>query len=492
MNSRVLYKGVLLLLAVGLLGVAAHSQRKLNRVREQLGLIRLPVPENAPPVLAFTTVVLGGFRGLIANALWIRATDLQEEGKYFEMVQLADWITKLQPYFSTVWEHLAWNMAYNISIKFTDPAERWPWVLRGIELLRDQGLQYNPKERGIYYGLSMLFQHKMGGNLDDAQMYYKNIWAEEMTKVFPTGHPDFAELLAPKTEDARQRVRLLKEKFKMDPQRIREVENLYGPLEWRLPDAHAIYWAYSGLQNARKDDLMQLRRVIYQSMQLAFARGRLIVAGNFFELGPNLDIIPKVSASYEEMIREEPTRDDIPRAHRNFLKNAVYFLYTHNRLADATRWFAYLHEKYPNAFCAHAPNSPEHVNCPFLPASLSLDDYAVSRIQEDIGETSRDKTKANLEGLMRQAFLSLAVGEGDRAAGLQNLAEKIWFRYMLKIKGQEKRVGLPPFQQIREEVLNGLLDPEHGLNPELASRLRTALNLPAPAPTAAPEPNGPK
>ena len=97
--------------------------------------------ENAPPVLAFTTVALGGFRGLIANALWIRANDLQEEDKYFEMVQLADWITKLQPHFTTVWVHQAWNMAYNISIKFNDMNDRWLWVLRGIELLRDRGLR---------------------------------------------------------------------------------------------------------------------------------------------------------------------------------------------------------------------------------------------------------------------------------------------------------------------------------------------------------------
>ena len=33
---------------------------------------RLTALENAPPMLAFTTVALGGFRGLIANALWVR------------------------------------------------------------------------------------------------------------------------------------------------------------------------------------------------------------------------------------------------------------------------------------------------------------------------------------------------------------------------------------------------------------------------------------
>jgi hypothetical protein len=36
-------------------------------------------------------VALGGFRGLIVNALWIRASEMQDEDKFFEMAQLADW-----------------------------------------------------------------------------------------------------------------------------------------------------------------------------------------------------------------------------------------------------------------------------------------------------------------------------------------------------------------------------------------------------------------
>src|SRR6266508_4159424 len=135
MHSR-LYKPGLLLLAALLVVGSATCQRLMNRQRAGLGLTRVAPLENAPPMLAFTTVALGGFRGLIANALWIRANDLQDEGKYFEMVQLADWITKLEPTFAQVWLVQSWNMAYNISVKFTDFADRWRWVQRGIELLR--------------------------------------------------------------------------------------------------------------------------------------------------------------------------------------------------------------------------------------------------------------------------------------------------------------------------------------------------------------------
>ena len=107
----------------------------------------------------------------------------------------------------------------------------------------------------------------------------------------------------------------------MDPEFMKEVDERYGPLEWRLPEAHAIYWAALGLKKAaenptkiKADDLITLRRVIYQSMQLSFQRGRLVTNpfAKAFEFGPNLDIIPKVNFAYEQAAQEdEKNRDHI-------------------------------------------------------------------------------------------------------------------------------------------------------------------------------------
>src|SRR3982751_3255483 len=161
MSSR-LRKVLLVLLAAALLAGSSFVQKSLNLDRDRLGLTRVTPLENAPPMLAFTTVALGGFRGLISNLLWIRANDLQEEDKFFEMMQLADWITKLEPHFPQVWVFQAWNMAYNISVKFKDASDRWRWLQRGIELLRDEGLKYNPNDPLIHQQLSWFFQHKLG------------------------------------------------------------------------------------------------------------------------------------------------------------------------------------------------------------------------------------------------------------------------------------------------------------------------------------------
>ena len=219
MNAR--FKKILLLvLAAALLASGGFMQRLMNSDRQKLGLTRIDQPlDNMPPVLAFTTVALGGFRGLISNALWIRANELQENDKFFEMSQLADWITKLEPHFAQVWLVQAWNMAYNISVKFKENApgdytDRWRWVSRGIELLRDEGLKYNPDELIMYRELAWFFQHKMGANLDDGHMFYKQQWIIAMSPIFgSTNVVPVESLLHPADAAGRERTNLLIGKF---------------------------------------------------------------------------------------------------------------------------------------------------------------------------------------------------------------------------------------------------------------------------------------
>ena len=496
MNGR-LKKIILLGLSVVLLVGATVTQRVLNRDREALGLTRVAPLENAPPVLAFTTVALGGFRGLIANALWIRATELQEEDKYFEMAQLADWITKLEPHFVQVWTVQAWNMSYNISVKFKDFDDRWRWVQRGIALLRDEGLKYNPNETLLYRELAWQFQLKMGANLDDANMVYKQEWLKEMSAVFGKKDPNLDEFLKPTTEDAVQRLTLLTNKYKMDPVFMKQVDTQYGPLEWRLPEASAIYWAALGLEKAREnptkvkaDELIQLRRVIYQSMQLAFQRGKLTTDAftRTFDLGPNLDIVDKVSAAYEQAIIDEPgSRNNIEGAHRNLLGNAAYFLYANDRIPEALKWYRYLGAKYPNK-----PLLNNQLDS--FPSKLTLEEFALGRICEDVSETSRDRVKAVLEGHALTSYRQLVLGNQKQYAGLRGLSRMLRATYMKKINGGAnlERIGLPEVEKIEKEVLDRILDPERSPWPaEMRAALRAALGMPVEVAPAAGSTNAP-
>ncbi|MBR6460723.1 MAG: hypothetical protein IKS95_02715, partial [Verrucomicrobia bacterium] len=108
MSSK-LVKVVTVAIVIAALSTCHFLQKTINRERSEMGLTRLAVLDNAPPMLAFTTVALGGFRGLIVNVLWTRMTDLGDQDRYFETIQLADWITKLEPTFAAVWDWQAWN-----------------------------------------------------------------------------------------------------------------------------------------------------------------------------------------------------------------------------------------------------------------------------------------------------------------------------------------------------------------------------------------------
>ena len=187
-----------------------------------------------------------------------------------------------------------------------------------------------------------------------------------------------------------------------------------------MPEAHAIYWGEKGREEAQKnpdkvklDDVTTVRRLIYQSLLQSFHHGRIISdpLSKTESLGPNLDIVAHVNEAYTNFYAEEPDpgqKDGILKAHRNFLRDAVYFLYEADRMHEAQQWFNKLGQRYPdNPIIEHDATS--------MPGKLTLDDYAVAVIQIDIGETSQERVTAAIEGMLRQAYYNLAIGEDDRA-----------------------------------------------------------------------------
>ena len=438
-------------------------------------------------MLAFTTIALGGFRGLISNFLWIRANDLQQDDKFFEAAQLATWITDLEPHFTQVWLFQGWNMAYNISVKFKenapgDYADRWRWVENGITLLRDQGLKYNPDDVLIHRELAWFFQHKMGANLDDANMYYKEQWATNMMPFFGPEGTNYEDLISPRTPEQRTNALILRDRYKLDPAFIKTVDQKYGPLDWRLPEAHAIYWGAKGLDDAAKnpekvkqEDLITLRRIIYQSLQQAFKHGRILInpyTGQY-SLGPDVELVDRLNNTYVEASKADANnRDNIERAQRNFLRDAVYFLYEADYLSDAKKWFNYLGQHFPDKpIIDGRPDS--------LPKNVTLLDYVFATMQTDLGETSQERVTAAIQGLLTHAYVALAEDEDESYENYKNLAERFYKNYQAKTAGYNgtDRIPLRPYPDMNQEVIRTLLDPQRGLPPEARAILRTRLGM---------------
>lgn len=343
--------------------------------RAQLGYAD-SAEESDPPEVA-VGVALGAFRGMFTNILWMRAQKLKEQGKFYEAIELARTITRLQPRFPRVWGFHAWNMAYNISVATTTAEERWQWVDAGIRLLRDQGIPKNPNEMQIHRELAWIFIHKIQGINDDANHYYKRRLAREWTYLLGppppraqtraetverfarkleaiAASPDTEEDLIAKTpaageiirrlrgeaqlgldanllrqtelrraasmaqaedqvaftmaeEDRNEgfdafleslngdermlsafvqtinfvRKRILTREHHMELARMIRYTRKYGPLDWRHPASHAIYWATRGVEeglervNTQDFDQVNTDRIITHAIQELFRWGEI-------------------------------------------------------------------------------------------------------------------------------------------------------------------------------------------------------------------------
>jgi len=266
----------------GLMVVSAVQSRRLAERRWQ----RLPEASaaysaNVPPALTFVMAGLGGFRGIASEVLWLRVARLQDEGRFLELVQLADWITRLDPHASEGWVYNAWNLAYNISVMMVRPEDRLRWVLNGVSLLRDDGLRFNPRDARLYRELAWLFQNKIGDSLDNAHLTYKLHLLEMMA---PCVHPDGTLDSGAEATGARLA------ELRMDAERMLGLERRFGPLDWRIPETHALYWAEQGVAHATGNELMMCRRAVYQPLMLSVFRGRFAgaLAERQWRAEPNL------------------------------------------------------------------------------------------------------------------------------------------------------------------------------------------------------------
>jgi hypothetical protein len=105
------------------------------------------------------TLMLGGFRGLACDLLWMRADSAKEEGRFYESVALFQTISRIQPRFEQIWSYIAYDMAYNLAHEVEDDEGKWAWFLAGVEA-NVRGYLRNPHSERLLRHLALMFMHK--------------------------------------------------------------------------------------------------------------------------------------------------------------------------------------------------------------------------------------------------------------------------------------------------------------------------------------------
>jgi len=554
---------VVLLIAAGLLMGPINAIRKDAQLTLSEDTVR-----GLPPDIALMTKT-GTLRGLAIDVAFIRLEELKQQQRYFELMQLSDWLCKLAPRYASVWSYSAWNMAYNISVTQYTPEARWMWVKNGIENLRNRGLRYNPNSITLYKELAYIFWHKIGDKLDDYHWQYKMELAVEIQGILgppPMGvsHEETVDAFRPIAEapplepllesnevvsalaedirtagmtldgrllrfvaqhaaremeqsqlldkeaeqsdesaDAGQgkprgsvdesrlmkllnkpdhqqamgkliaavRADHLRSKLNMDPEFMLELMEDYGPIDWRNPFAHSLYWGTYGdiytksSLNLNPNDSMNAVRFIFFSLENMARAGRMILEPNweqpnesFIQMLPDLRFIKHMHAAYlkygEEQFGDDPrfipntAGPNYLSGHRNFLMTSIRQLYLEGgeeNIEEAKSYYYYLRQTHRN----EDGSVKAQYDMPF-------DRFVLNNIWESLD--TQANAQAFVASFLRRSLHDLAEGKVADSVKHFNQARKGWNYYMRDVgTDRNTRRALEPIGIIRRDVVRDIM-----------------------------------
>ena len=464
------------------------------------------IASDLPASMQVAGVALGPLKGLLVDILWWRSERFMEDKEFFEALQLADWITSLQPTYPSVWSYQGFNLAFNISHNFSDLDERWNWIYEGIKLLRNKGLKYNPdwyKNRDIRFELVHIFYRKIEGISDVESKKFQDMWTLEMMKYFERGNRRELELLAdaPKTfekllenpgvkkiadqylaqgKDLKAEIEVnpptyasfkadIKENrsynkaifdiimflrrkaietdLNMDVDRLLKTDIEYGPLDWRTHQAQIIYWG--SVQNF---DQFLLNTVNYSeyvraAMLSSFFNGRIIFSDDksYFLRSHNIEILPKVHNFFDFLLYESGL-DENSKEFKRIDRIHRDFL---ERAIVITYTYNQI-EASKELFEHYEMYLPEDHNVKF-------EEYVIEGFYRSLNVENTGTRRSFLESTFYRAYQDAARGDWDRYHGNMRIAKLIHRAHQIKNKDIPAKL-LPPLKEIAEAAKKTYLE----------------------------------
>jgi hypothetical protein len=127
--------------------------------------------------------LLGGFRGIVANYLWLRAEENKRDHDWDRLKSNVDFITKLQPHFLSIWTFQSWNLAYNVSVEWDAPEDKYEWIKQGIQFVQ-RGVENNRNSPDLVYDTAWIYYHKLG--FADESIILRRLFRDDEDEHFKT------------------------------------------------------------------------------------------------------------------------------------------------------------------------------------------------------------------------------------------------------------------------------------------------------------------
>ncbi|MCP4593163.1 MAG: hypothetical protein GY842_20700 [bacterium] len=562
-SDRIIQVVCLAVAGLCVLGAAAVVP-SVNAERQEYQLVVDPDSlQGLPPDIRLLTKT-GTFRALAIDWGFMRMERLKNEDKFFELMQLSSWLCRLAPRYPTIWSYAAWNQAYNISVAQYTPEARWKWVSNGIRLLRDEGIQYNPKSLLLYKELAWTYWHKVGDFTDDYHWEYKKELAVDMERVVgapplaltdeetidafrkiaeaPRDVPglirsdakvaalveqlgavdlaadrtllefvarymrddiqvaallkldehnpihrllldrtrllaDPAHAAALETLLAALRAHALRTRYFMEPERMLELMEEFGPLDWRLPYGMSLYWSSEGdrvtkdLTAVDPNVSMNTVRLVFFSLDSMVRRGRLLLEPNFSK--PNdsfLQLLPDhrfIRRTHDALLKYGKEQATIPELHLegrypgllnyrvghvNFLRYSIrqlWWMGTPKARADSVEYYQWLRE-----FDREANGDPKPFYLQPIEAAVMAEIYE--------GLTSFKNAQMIINDFLFRSLDELAAGNLPAAQGYLDVARQGWEYYMAdKFDDNVERRRIPSLDIMRRNAALEYLRARH-------------------------------
>lgn len=168
-----------LLFPISQLGAPSTLEDKggtLAQLRVEHDLGESNIGEIDPASVTMRLVTLGA-RGFAVSLLWHKANEYKKKNNWTSYRSTLQQLAKLQPYFISFWRYQAWNLSYNVSVELDDVRDRYYYVRRGIEFLKD-GIRYNRDSPYLLSELGWFIGNKIG-TADEKKDYRRLFKADD-------------------------------------------------------------------------------------------------------------------------------------------------------------------------------------------------------------------------------------------------------------------------------------------------------------------------